>query len=316
MYCKTHRPVNTPGVSDNKGKCVQLVEYLSKESQDERPYYDNFFSQKEDFVTPQTVRLHIDNNHRTLKRRDDKFYMLSVNPSGEEQAHLIERVTGRKVGEFSELSPREQEDVLAEMKRFARDCMDEYARNFYRERITSCADLVWYGRVETERHYKNDDPDVREGKAKAGDRKPGLQLHVHVVVSRMDRTQTISLSPLSKSRGNRQILDGQEVLVGFDRSQWSARCASRFNQRYDYFPYCRSDNRELREYSENWRIRNEMRNEAVSKIKQELLHGELREERRMYMGVCRLYRFVVNPRKAIIRELERLGTDLLTGKGR
>ena len=31
MYCKVHRPVNTPGVSDNKGKCVQLVEYLSKE---------------------------------------------------------------------------------------------------------------------------------------------------------------------------------------------------------------------------------------------------------------------------------------------
>ena len=49
MYCKVHRPVNTPGVSDNKGKCVQLVEYLSKELKEERPYYDNFFSQKEDY---------------------------------------------------------------------------------------------------------------------------------------------------------------------------------------------------------------------------------------------------------------------------
>lgn len=95
------------------------------------------------------------------------------------------------------------------MKRFARDCMDEYARNFYRERITSGADLVWYGRVETERHYKNDDPDVREGKAKAGDRKPGLQLHVHVVVSRMDRTQTISLSPLSRAGATGRYLTGR-----------------------------------------------------------------------------------------------------------
>lgn len=43
MYCKVHQPINTPGVSDNKGKCTQLVEYLSKESQDVRPYYDNFF---------------------------------------------------------------------------------------------------------------------------------------------------------------------------------------------------------------------------------------------------------------------------------
>ena len=308
--------MNTPGVSDNKGKCTQLVEYLSKESQDERPYYDNFFSQKEDFVTPQTVRLHIDNNHRTLKRRDDKFYMLSVNPSGEEQAHLIERVTGRKVGEFSELSPREQGDVLAEMKRFTRDCMDEYARNFYREKINSGDDLVWYGRVETERHYKNDDPQVRAGLAKNGDRKPGLQLHVHVVVSRMDRTQTVSLSPLSKSRGNRQTLDGREVVVGFDRSQWSARCASQFNQRYGYFPYCHSKDKEFRKYSENWHAENELKNEAVSKLKREILQGELKEERRMNTNTFRLYRFVVDPKKAIIRELKRLGVDLLTGKDR
>ena len=65
MYCKVHRPVNTPGVSDNKGKCVQLVEYLSKELKEERPYYDNFFSQKEDYVTPLTVMHHMDNNHTT-----------------------------------------------------------------------------------------------------------------------------------------------------------------------------------------------------------------------------------------------------------
>ena len=60
---------------------------------------------------------HIDNNHRTLKRNDDKFYMLSINPSGEEQSHLIEKVTGKKVGEFSELTAGEQEEVLAELKK-------------------------------------------------------------------------------------------------------------------------------------------------------------------------------------------------------
>ena len=244
MYCKVHRPVNTPGVSDNKGKCVQLVEYLSKELKEERSYYDNFFSQKEDYVTPLTVMHHMDNNHRTLKRNDDKFYMLTINPSGEEQQHLIEKVTGKKTGEFSELSPEQQKEVLAEMKRLTRECMDEYACNFYREKIRSGDDLVWYGRVETERHYKGDDPEV-----KAGERKPGLQLHVHIIVSRMDRSRTVSLSPLSKSRGNRQVLDGREVVVGFDRSQWSARCASRFNQRYGYFLYCRSKDEGLKEYS-------------------------------------------------------------------
>ena len=255
---------------------------------------------------------HIDNNHRTLKRNDDKFYMLSINPSGEEQSHLIEKVTGKKVGEFSELTAGEQEEVLAELKKISRGCMDEYARNFYREKIKSGDDLVWYGRVETERHYKGDDPEVEAGKAKAGERKPGLQLHVHIIVSRMDKTQTVSLSPLSKSRGNRQILDGKEVIVGFDRSQWSTRCASCFNRQYDYFPYYHSLDESLRKYSENWQLRNELKNQAVSQLKQEVLHGELKEERRLYTNTFRLYRFVVNPKKAIIRELKKMGTDLLT----
>ena len=107
--------------------------------------------------------------------------MLSINPSGEEQSHLIEKVTGKKVGEFSEPTAGEQEEVLAELKKFSRGCMDEYARNFYREKIKSGDDLVWYGRVETERHYKGDDPEVEAGRAKAGERKPGLQLHVHIM---------------------------------------------------------------------------------------------------------------------------------------
>lgn len=98
MYCKPHRPGNTPQVPDNKGKCTRLVDYLSKESQVERPYYDNFFSQQKDYVIPLTVKNHIDNNHRTLKSKDDKFYMLSINPSGDEQRHLIERVTDGRSG--------------------------------------------------------------------------------------------------------------------------------------------------------------------------------------------------------------------------
>jgi hypothetical protein len=132
----------------------------------------------------------------------------------------------------------------------------------------------------------------------------------------MDKTQTVSLSPLSKSRGNRQILDGKEVIVGFDRSQWSTRCASCFNRQYDYFPYYHSLDESLRKYSENWQLRNELKNQAVSQLKQEVLHGELKEERRLYTNTFRLYRFVVNPKKAIIRELKKMGTDLLTGRER
>lgn len=103
-------------------------------------------------------------------------------------------------------------------------------------------------------------------------------------------------------------------MVGFDRSQWSSRCASRFNQSYDYFPNYYSRDESLRKYSENWQAKNELKNEAVSKLKQEVLKGELKEERRLYANTFRIYRFVVNPRKAIIQELKRLGMDLLSGR--
>lgn len=66
MYCSVHRPVNTPGVSDNKGSCLQLVEYLSKESNDERPYFDTFFSQNLDFVSGNEVLHSIDNSKHSI----------------------------------------------------------------------------------------------------------------------------------------------------------------------------------------------------------------------------------------------------------
>ena len=44
MFVKVHKPVNTPCVCDNKDRCRALVEYLLKESLEDKPYYDTFFS--------------------------------------------------------------------------------------------------------------------------------------------------------------------------------------------------------------------------------------------------------------------------------
>lgn len=101
-----------------------------------------FFTTK-DFVTPRTVMHHIDNNHRTLKRNDDKFYMLSINPSGEEQSHLIEKVTGKKVGEFSELTAGEQEEVLAELKNSPADAWTNMPGTFTGRKSSPV--MIWYG---------------------------------------------------------------------------------------------------------------------------------------------------------------------------
>lgn len=297
MYSCVHRPVNTPGVCDNKGSCCLLIEYLSKEGEDERDYNDGFFSQSENLVDKHKVLHSIDNNKRTLKRNDDKFYMLTVNPSQDELRHLIHKVTGKNhINAFEELEPSEKEAVLSELKDFSRECMNQYAQNFYREKIKDGNDLVWFGRIETERHYKGTDKAVIEGSVKSGDLKPGLNLHIHIVVSRMDKSQTVSLSPLARSKGNVQKLDGKDVVVGFDRNEWSSRCLEAFCENYGYISY-QQNMKEDKEYEE-WNRQVYLSNQLIRKAKREILNGELRNEFMALSFIWRTYKFVTNRVKA------------------
>ncbi len=294
MYCKVHRPINTPRVSDNKGSCIQLTQYLNKEGNDkDRSYYDDFFSVDKDFVSENEVRNRIDNNVKTLKKKDDKFYMLTINPSQDELRSLIKQVTGKEVYEFSELNYEEKLQVISELKIYARGCMDDYALNFYREKIKSGSDLVWFGRVETERHYSGTDDAVTEGKHNQGDLKEGLQLHVHIIVSRMDKTQTVSLSPLTRSKGNKQILDGKTVVKGFDRTEWSTHCFERFRSKYNHIPYYVKSKKEWEEYMAKTRFYNSI----AENMKRMLLSGELYYEQKTMGVVISAVKFIYNHMK-------------------
>lgn len=255
MFVKVHKPVNTPCVCDNKDRCRALVEYLLKESLEDKPYYDTFFSHEEDYVAPVTVMQKIDNNHKSLKKRDDKFYMLSINPSQDEAVHLIRKVTGKQVAEFERLTVEEQEKVIHELKNYSRNCMDLYAENFRREKIKSGKDLVYFGRVETERHYRNNDEDVKEGRAKA-------------------------------------------------------RCADRFISMYDY----KATHRYYEDGREHTYHYVPGKNEAMSMAKSAILQKEFRNERKMLDVSYRMFRFMANPKQALIAEAKRLVKDALTGK--
>jgi DNA-binding XRE family transcriptional regulator len=132
-------------------------------------------------------------------------------------ADLIRQVTGQQVTEFEQLTMEEQIEVTDELKKFTILCMRCYSINFRREKIKGVEDILWFGRIGNARYYKGTDRDVKEGRAKSGDRKPGLQLHVHIIVSRNDVTQTVTLCPLANSRGSVNILNGKKGMIGFDR---------------------------------------------------------------------------------------------------
>lgn len=152
--------------------------------------------------------------------------------------------------------------------------------------------------METERHYRNSDEEVKEGQAKSGDRKPGLQLHVHIIVSRNDVTQTVRLSPLARSKGSFNELNGKKVMVGFEHMEWKSRCADRFISMYGY--------KATHKYYEDGREHTYHyvpgKNEAMSMAKSAILQKEFRNERKMLDVSYRMFRFMVNPKQAFIAE--------------
>ncbi len=169
-------------VYDNKGSSIRLVQYMEHEAR-EQDGQASFFNHEADGIAREVVFSHIDRNVKGLRKEDSKFYSLVVSPSQEELRHIA--------------SDEEK------LKTFTRQVMENYAQNFRLkdDKSLHSRDLVWYAVIHHSRHYHGTDPEVVAGKARSGEEKRGEQTHVHIIVSRRDREQQISLTPNgSKSR--------------------------------------------------------------------------------------------------------------------
>lgn len=317
MFAKVHKPVNTPGVINNKSSCITLAEYLQKENESEPDVNKTaFFNAKYDSCASTTVINNIDNNVQKLSKRDDKFYMLSLNPSHREAQNLIQNVTGKSVENFDQLNPVEKQIVFDELRNYTRNSLDLYAKNFNRENIKSGDDLVYYAKIETQRKYHHYDKEVKEGNAKNGDYKSGLNLHIHVIVSRKDITGKIKISPLAKSRGNSWDLNGKQVNRGFNHLKWKNECNEMFWNNYKYTEkYSSTFQNRISENDINIGTRslNSIQNKIKSKVKNELLQGNFSDERNIVSKVNTTISLVSNPKKVFVGTLKRKVRDILFG---
>ena len=94
---------------------------------------------------------------------------------------------------------------------------------------------MYYARIETKRTYSPSDEEVRQGTAKIGEVKPGLNLHVHVIVSRKSLDGKVKLSPAAKSAGNSWELEGRgTVKRGFSHENWKVSVQQCFNTNFLY----------------------------------------------------------------------------------
>ena len=253
MYVKIHSSKK----DNNRGSCNLLINYLEKENQEKGLLnQEMFFDQKSSDVSFYSAQAIIDTNKGKLGKDETKFYMISVNPSKDELNHIGKRVSGRDIKNISQLTAIELKRYEEALKDYTRRVMDDYAKNFNRG-LTS-ERLVYFGKVEHTRYHGRDSTEVKEGLYKAGDKKEGLQTHVHVVVSRMDETEKIRLSPMANAKNSKNIINGKEVQIGFDRMKFVQSCEKSFDTNFDY------KRSQQHKFSHYHTMKNQMRNTAKS----------------------------------------------------
>jgi len=201
MYCKIIDP-RTHGKQtyQNTGSVVRTVNYLIKEAKKDRREAQ-FFTATQDGVGAEEIKQAIDCNIKGLRREQAKFYSIVVSPNARELA---------VIGDDSE-----------KLKAYTRARMEHYAQNFALpggKRLQS-TDLVWGAVLHQERTYRGTDQAVLDGRAKVGERREGLQTHVHIIVSARDATQKITVNPQGPKKR-------------FDMIEWQNSGPSHFAQQF------------------------------------------------------------------------------------
>lgn len=218
-----HVNITKSETGNNKGGSGQLVAYLEKENRvaeqlnkDYQPEY--WFNHNGNMIQPYEVRQAIDGNIAKLSKDDAKFFLINISPSEKEIRFLKDQ--------YGEDGAKEQ------LKDYANRVMDAYAKNFKRNGIEGNQDLVYYGKLENNRYYTYKDLEVRKGRTKKGDIKPGEQMHVQIIVSRKDASNSIKLSPLNNSKGTNAE---HSLKVGqFDRVAFKQVTESLFDKTFGY----------------------------------------------------------------------------------
>lgn len=252
-YFKISRPPEH--AQKNTGSVKDLAEYLEKENMGKDMMdKEYFFDHLDNNVLLEEVIAGIDNNKKGLKKSETKFYEMSLSFSQKELAHI------------SATHPGHAKD--AAIKNYIRSAMDEYAKQFGRG--LEGKDIVYFAKIERNRRYHPKDaanrdaykvnyaitakldklPEdalrerkeleskfIRDSKGTViypGNEKAGDNTHVHIVVSRRDKSQSISLSPLANSKGGLNKLNGKEVKIGFDRDAFVQKIESSFDKIFSY----------------------------------------------------------------------------------
>lgn len=246
--CKVH---SSQGAG-NSGSCGDLANYLEKENENlnkkieeanSNEIISNLISRKQSFFSHTSedeslinVVSKIDSNKKKLTKTDSKYFAPTISLSQEEQKHLISKITNRNIETIWDLSIDEFKIYNSFLRSYTRRVMDNYALNFNRsdKGLRSGKDLVYFGKIEHFRKFKGTDKKVQDKSVKSADLKPGLNSHIHLIVSRKDKTQKLKLTPNTKERNTKRSIGGNSYQVGFDRINWIVQNEQTFDIMFGY----------------------------------------------------------------------------------
>ncbi|WP_422860671.1 MobB family relaxase [Flagellimonas sp. S174] len=252
-----------------EGKYAQsasdFVAYLEKENEG-KPLdeHEHFFNQYGEEITSNEVIKEIDGNTAKLKKTEPKFYSITINPSKRElqqlQNHSIDlkAYTRELMKDYAEAFNREingQKVTVNDIKYYAKI---EYERTYkgtdkqieenqpYATKILQLkhdiraiqeGKLVGsikeiqskIDRLEKEAPYQQNGKRIVRGMPKEG-----AQSHIHIIVSRKDASNSVSLSPGSKHKASEVTMHNKSVKRGFNRDGFFAASEKTFDRIFQY----------------------------------------------------------------------------------
>lgn len=265
MVIRVHNPKHAVG--KNTGSVGNLVDYLDKENQGvDELEQKQFFNKEGSHFDAETVEKEIDNNRAKLKKTDTKYYMITVNPSQRELEHIGhdeekfkdyindlmdkyaenfnrtysngEPLTGNDILYFAKIEhertykngERKYQTSINHNKRIEKEIRIE------QKQLDNCSADSERKPIESKiKQLENQYIRNSEGTIiKEGALKDGNNLHAHIIISRLDKSQTMQLSPMSNHKQSKNQLNGKEVSIGFNRDNFVASGEKLFDKKFEY----------------------------------------------------------------------------------
>ncbi len=250
---------------DYSQSAADFAEYLEKENQGlEQEDVEHFFNQYGDEIEAKDVVKEIDGNTAKLKNKEPKFYSITVSPSKYELRKLqnnsedLKKYTRAIMKDYATSFNREingKPITVDDIKYFAKiehqrtfkgtDKQVKENQPFASKILQLKTDIRKIEHGQLDGNIKKMKSQISKLEAEAphqqngkrvvqGIKKAGNQSHIHIIVSRKDASNSVSLSPGSKYKGSEVEMHGKIVKRGFDRDAFFIKAESTFDKTFGY----------------------------------------------------------------------------------